>query len=391
MKIALRYFTLAIGLLLAFSVQAQKELHPQYESISPGLDYAHIRMTNWNDGEPQSIHVARMERGQKDLHLASGLAHNEVFRTAPVSVIAKEIPASIGQSLAAINTGFCINVQTPYYGGPRGLVITEGEVISEPSKYSFWLNEDGEMNCGQVEANFTAILPGGRTVPIGLNRQCNPDEVVLFTHRLGSSTRATNNLELILEDAEGAALFWRASQKYSFRVKGLNPGGNTALSNNVAILSFGSDVSAELGEFAPGDKVVLDLATIPSLHKVRTACQTIFPIVRHGELVTEFDTRDYLKQRHPRTAIGFNARHFYMVVVDGRKPGISTGMLPDELGQLMVLLGCTEAMNMDGGGSTTFWSDGHVRNSVAGSRERDRSDALVVVKRSPDELSGGGR
>jgi exopolysaccharide biosynthesis protein len=85
-------------------------------------------------------------------------------------------------------------------------------------------------------------------------------------------------------------------------------------------------------------------------------------------------------RRHPRTAIGFNERHFFMVVVDGRNQAVSMGMNAGELAEFMALLGCTEAMNLDGGGSSTFWLQGRTRNAVSGSRERDRSDALVVLR-----------
>jgi exopolysaccharide biosynthesis protein len=109
--------------------------------------------------------------------------------------------------------------------------------------------------------------------------------------------------------------------------------------------------------------------------------------VQNGAVLKEFQASKYMLQKHPRTAIGFNTRYFFMVVVDGRRKEISMGMKPDELGSLMLTLGCTEAMNLDGGGSSTFWADGKTRNSVAGSRERDRSDALVVVKKASRKVS----
>lgn len=379
MKTICHVLVLAAG--WAFAAQAGQDLNPVYRTIVPGLDYAHIQMTNWNRPEPLSIHVARLERSRKDLHLASVLASNRVFSTAPVSAIARAVPESLGLPLAAINTGYCINRLDPYLGAPGGMVITEGRLISNPGNYSFWMTQNGTMHIDKVEARFAVTLPGAKPFPIDLNRECSSNNVVLFTHLLGQSTRATNRFELVLQGTRGKPLEWRAGDTYTLRVQALNPSGNTALSNTVAVLSFGSDVASTAAKLKPGDKVKLSLKTSLHLGKAVTACHAIFPLVEKGEVLNEFDASKYMHGKHPRTAIGFNPKYFFMVVVDGRKKDLSMGMFLNELALLMQELGCTEAANLDGGGSSTFWADGQTRNSVAGSRERDRSDILVVVKR----------
>lgn len=63
-------------------------------------------------------------------------------------------------------------------------------------------------------------------------------------------------------------------------------------------------------------------------------------------------------QTHPRTAIGVTAdQKLIIAVVDGRQPKFSEGMHLDELAELMILAGCVEAINLDGGGSTTLGFD----------------------------------
>ncbi len=59
---------------------------------------------------------------------------------------------------------------------------------------------------------------------------------------------------------------------------------------------------------------------------------------------------------HPRTAVGYsqNGKFLYIVVVDGRQPFYSEGMTLAELAQLMLDLGAHDAMNLDGGGSSTL-------------------------------------
>jgi hypothetical protein len=91
--------------------------------------------------------------------------------------------------------------------------------------------------------------------------------------------------------------------------------------------------------------------------------------------------------RHPRTVIGADGEgNIWLVAVDGRNPGVSVGMSFAELQRLCVALGLRDALNLDGGGSTTLVVNGQVVNrpsDVTGPRAV--SDAIVVRLRRPGE------
>jgi exopolysaccharide biosynthesis protein len=89
--------------------------------------------------------------------------------------------------------------------------------------------------------------------------------------------------------------------------------------------------------------------------------------------------------RHPRTVLGWNDKSFFMVVVDGRQPGLSMGMTYPELAEMMLNFGCTEAVNIDGGGSSTFWLGGKIMNSPSDGRERSIANGLIVVQKKKDD------
>jgi exopolysaccharide biosynthesis protein len=55
-----------------------------------------------------------------------------------------------------------------------------------------------------------------------------------------------------------------------------------------------------------------------------------------------------------------------------------------ELAALLSRLGCTDAINLDGGGSSTLWLDGHIMNSPSDGRERRVANSLVVVSKEQD-------
>ena len=62
-------------------------------------------------------------------------------------------------------------------------------------------------------------------------------------------------------------------------------------------------------------------------------------------------------QRHPRTAIGTDKKgNVYLIVVDGRSKGNAEGVTIAELTKVCEWLGLRDAMNLDGGGSSSMWS-----------------------------------
>ena len=95
------------------------------------------------------------------------------------------------------------------------------------------------------------------------------------------------------------------------------------------------------------------------------------------------DSINFNTYRHPRTMVGITGLgHLLLVVVDGRQPGYAEGMSLFELRALAHSLGCTDALNLDGGGSTTLviageGSDGVV-NRPSGKVQRPVPSILFV-------------
>jgi exopolysaccharide biosynthesis protein len=91
-------------------------------------------------------------------------------------------------------------------------------------------------------------------------------------------------------------------------------------------------------------------------------------------------TNGFLNRRHPRTAIARLADgRLLLVVVDGRQPYHSLGMTLPELAVTLNALGATDAINLDGGGSSTLVVRGTVVNLPSDEGgERAVSDALLL-------------
>lgn len=87
-----------------------------------------------------------------------------------------------------------------------------------------------------------------------------------------------------------------------------------------------------------------------------------------------------LKGREPRTAVGLTREgKMLWITVDGRRPGHSMGTNLDEVTQLFQSLGAVEALNWDGGGSTTMVIKGQPVTKIATGWVREVSNALVLI------------
>jgi hypothetical protein len=101
-------------------------------------------------------------------------------------------------------------------------------------------------------------------------------------------------------------------------------------------------------------------------------------LLRDGEVQSDFPGG--IRSLNPRTAVGMIAPgHFVFLVADGRSKGYSQGLTLSQLAELFQELGCTEAYNLDGGGTSTMVWRGEVTNYPQGrGAERASSDILYI-------------
>jgi Phosphodiester glycosidase len=96
-------------------------------------------------------------------------------------------------------------------------------------------------------------------------------------------------------------------------------------------------------------------------------------------------------RRNPRTGVATTGNgRVLLVAVDGRRPRYSVGMSLREFAMFFRDQGAEWALNLDGGGSTTFWVKGDVKNRPSDGPERPVSSSIVLLRGSdPGEGSAG--
>ncbi len=381
---ALVGWSLAVLLLTTGCQKAPPQPTGNYGALEPGLEYTnqHIPSAPW------SVHVVRIERSAPQFQILSVHAENRALGLVPLSKILAGIPPAHGQAVAGINGDF-YQRDKAYAGDPRGLQIIDHHFLSAPiGGVGFWIDASGEPHAGPVTNRFTVTLPDGSTLPFGLNEERRPDRAVIYTQLLGATTKTTGGRKFLLEPLTPPN--WTGlpvETQFKARIRKVHEGGNAPIEPGTLVLSTGPVALQKLPKLEPGTQLTLSTTTSANLSGAPTAISGGPLLVRDGRALKieppRADSYEFssMLERHPRSAIGWNKTHFYMVQVDGRQPGLSIGMTLEELGGYMANLGCEHALNLDGGGSATFWCKGSIRNSPCDGRERPIANALAIVRR----------
>ena len=353
------------------------------EAVGPGLDLLSIKRGDFAavlGGNYWSIHALIVDPAKARLGL--GIALDELVGTEKTSSIAARHGA-----MAAVNGGY-FRTEGLLKGEPAGLLAIAGRILSEPARGGASL---GAAESGgttriavahiRIKGEVLAASPGGKGSEShlinGFNRDRGRDDLVVFTPEFHRTT---------LTDPSGAEAIVRAGAVVEVRDKA---GSASIPSDGIVISGRGASAEWIRSRLRPGTTV-----------EVRTEIQAEPPLpfepafligggprlLRAGRTVpseAEAFPDGFYASRHPRTAVGIRADgRLVLAVVDGRQPGLSVGMTIAELAGLMADLGCVEALNLDGGGSTTMVVKGKVVNSPSDpAGERAVSDAILIFGR----------
>ncbi|MDR0248053.1 MAG: phosphodiester glycosidase family protein [Oscillospiraceae bacterium] len=242
------------------------------------------------------------------------------------------------------------------YMTPIGLTVDNGVIITcDNNVRALGFLPDGKAVIGapQLSIAFTA---GGVTQKIDrINRVRDVDMLFLYTSDFSETTRTTRR---------GKHVVMKASDR-------LTIGGSvacvvTSVHTGTAAVNIAQDefvLSASTAEpivrmdsLAPGDEVTVSVAALGGSYweDVVTACGGLRPLLVNGGVVSGLDSDSHGASRAPRTAAGIRPDGsvvFY--TVDGRQSGYSHGLSLPSVARRMLDLGCEQALELDGGGSTS--------------------------------------
>jgi len=348
--------------------------------IGPGV-YHHQRR---DPRGPWIINSVEIGRRDPYLHFETAKADYRLQGLKKTSAMAAAADAERHRVVAAINGDFF-----DPNGVPINVQIRRGELWRAPSQHSaFAIGAGGAPLIELFTAFYRLRTADSQWVDLsGFNRARQADEGILYTHRFGPATGANAfGSEALLQLL--SPLIVNDTLKAVVRERRVNA-GNSSLSPSMVVVSAHGAKQTWLNEkINVGDTLMLVCGLRPDVGRIVEAVGGLPRIVRDGKVSVETEReggKNFAQVRHPRTAVGFSAdsSKIFLATVDGRQSE-SAGMTLFELADLMISLGCAQALNLDGGGSTTMVVRGEVANKPSDAAgEKPVANALLLISKVP--------
>jgi hypothetical protein len=368
-------FLFAVG---AFTAQLSAQ---EFSSLHDGVEYAEVAREI--AGQPVRMNLLRLDLSKVRLDVQH--ARDAAIGTETTSSIATRHGA-----IAAVNAGFFRLDTSIWAGDSVGILMINREELSEPTSKRIALFIDNRVDQTYVSIDHLEtrswVEIKGRVLTIdGINRERKENEIVEYTRRFNPSTLTSpGGLEVIVKDG---------------RIKEINEGrGSSEIPFGGYVLSVSGTKRDNVRKWIKiGDKVkfftavssnlAIPNSTPPPPYGFEDITNGVPQLIKNGKVdITwqeEKTSKAFVETRHPRTAVAkLKDGKFLMITVDGRSES-SGGIGLYDLANLLLEFGATDAMNLDGGGSTTMFLDGKVVNHPSDKEgERKVSDAIVVTLRN---------
>ena len=367
--------------------------------VAPGVTWTRIV----REGGPWRVHVLTIDRAALAGRLTGVLSNRRILGRERLSAMGRRTRA-----IAGINGGFFAAD-----GDPVGALAIRGRLLSEPldGRSALLLPVDPSLRPRVARLSFAgAVVSSGRERMVdGVERlrgsipacggrggdvpterpnaalTCtDSSELVVLSSRYGGSTRTRGGVEAVTRAGEVATV---------------ESGGDTAIPRDGLVLSGSGDAARFLRAAAsPGSRPEVRLALRAGRREIAVDRQELVVSAGPRLLVrgrTAVAARaegfapleapsffgSFVASRNPRTLAGVRRDgRILLVTVDGRRPGWSAGVTLAEAARVMRALGARDALNLDGGGSTTMTVRGEVVNLPSDpAGERAVSNGVLVL------------
>lgn len=360
-----------LGIFLLFIFQYAGINAQDFKTIRDGIEYAEIM--RGTEKEPIRANLLRLDLTKVRLDVVHAMD----------AAIGLEKTSSIATrhgAFAAINAGFFRIDKSIWEGDDVAVLQIDGQLLSESLNNRIALFINNLPNRTEVSIDRftkqTKLKINKKEIEVsGINRQRKDNETIIYTPFFHRTT---------LTNQDGLEIIVRGSKITQIR----DGKGSSEIPADGFVISASGKNRAEISDIARIGKKAEIFETANQSPNAEDIVAGVPQLIKNGKLAITWQEekagKDFTESRHPRTAVAkLTDGKFLMVTIDGRQPEHSIGMNLQELAELLLELGATDAMNLDGGGSTMMYLDGKVVNKPSDKDgERKVSDAILVFPRN---------
>ena len=355
--------TLALAMIVAFTpltvgpAPAAAAITTAYtsasrEPIAPGVQFEQGTVATTSG--TQAVSLVEVDLSNPVISIESSLSNGRVTGLERTSSQAVNRSSEGHRVVAAINGDVWGGFTNDMSLAPNGLHVEAGELVTAApgSRPTFGVGADGRPMLGSPALTISLVTSlGAQFVVSRINQLRRPSEIVLYTPRFASRTStAATGTDVVIG---GLALPLRASGTWTGFVTTVRPAeGAWPIDPTTVVLTM--PVTSALANLAPGEPITVTISATAGWESVQQAVGAREWLVRDGAVAISPRPAS-ADQLFARSSVGLTADgRLILATVDGRQPGWSTGMRLPELAELMLSRGAVNALNLDGGGSTSL-------------------------------------
>lgn len=346
--------------------------HFSYAAPPEGVSYT-TKITE----QQQVIHILKIDPARFHIIAARALETGKPRET--VAAIAKHHNA-----IAAINGSF-FRLSTQGTGLPAGILKLDNHwhgIAYRPRGAIGWDPDKNKVLLDRVQTKTTVKIQQHK-YPVGsMNLPPRDKRFQIFTNTYGNPIEANNQVHLTITNN---------------RITDIADNGLIHLPTTGYVYRLGTHKNYPLLNLSVGDKAMINVEVLPQRKPMTQKDWAEVPFIMGGapllisnsEPISDFSPerlrKQFINDRYARTAVGILSNgHWVFVVAEENSFLDRPGLTIHELVDMLHNLGCVEALNLDGGGSSTMYLANKIINHTEGDEDEDYG--LITVRRVSDAL-----
>lgn len=368
-------------------------------TIGPGAEYMQLNYDH--ETHPLKVHIISIDATNPYISFKPVLGDEMVLGTERVTEMAARKTTEGATYFAGVNADYFNNdPASSNYGRPWNATVIDDIAGSMPRTFNMvdpllteahaMFDSNNAMSIDNIVFAGTLTYNGTSTLNIDRINTLRGSSTLVYCNKYNGARTRTNNqgTEVVIMPVNGQSM--GINQNVTFRVTRVRRSlGNTAIPEDGAVLTGNGTVQEVLDSFRVGDEVTVHLGMQPQQtpSDFTELVGGMQIILKDSALVPMWFNG---AEVHPRTGIGHSGdkTKTFLCVIDGRWPGVSVGVTTEMLAQIMRLAGATDALNLDGGGSSTMYARnagyfGLMNRPQGGTFTRSVGNAIYAVSSAP--------